>query len=378
MKTLAVVGSTGQFGGAEATDIHYVAELVRRGVRVRWALPADGPLHDRLRAVGVQCDVVASPSALDELSRRYIRRRRTSGVGLLIAAARYEARLARWLTTVRPAGVLATGFRAQLATTPLAATLRLPLAWVASDFVPVEPPICRVWAAMARVPRLVITYSQAAAEQPALRRSRRTVAIHSGIDLDAFPMGPAEREPLLVLVGHLTPLKNHLGFLDVLEMVRRDHPETTGLLAGAHIYATADHDAYAKQVCTTVAEVGGATLAAPAPEDIPKLLRRAAVLLHLSSVPETFGRVCVEAMASGAVVVGYRHGATPEVLGEDGVMVSPGDLDATAAACRTLLTDSVLRRRIADRARRRVEERFTVARAGAAGADALSTALPLT
>lgn len=378
MKTLAVIGSTGQFGGAEATDIGYVAELVRRGVRVRWALPADGPLHDRLRAVGVQCDVVPSPSALDELSRRYSGRRRTSEAGLLIAAARYEARLARWLVAVRPAGVLATGFRAQLATTPLAATLRLPLAWVASDFIPVEPTMCRVWAAMARLPRLVITYSQAAAKQPALRRSHRTVVIHSGIDLDAFPMGPPERDPLLVLVGHLTPLKNHLGFLDVLEMVRRDHPHAAGVLAGAHIYATADHHAYADHVQTTVAAAGGATLAAPPPEKVPELLRRAAVLLHLSSVPETFGRVCVEAMASGAVVVGYRHGATPEVLGEEGVMVPPGDLDATAAACRTLLTDSALRRRIADRARRRVEAWFTVDRAGAAGADALATALCLT
>ncbi|MFP5362089.1 MAG: glycosyltransferase family 4 protein [Thermoleophilia bacterium] len=375
---LAVIGSTGQFGGAEATDIHYVAELVRRGVAVRWALPRDGPLHDRLSAAGVPCDIVPSPPVLDGLSRRYISRRRTWEPRLIVEAARYEARLGRWLRGLRPAAVLATGFRAQLSATPVAASLRLPLAWVASDFVPVEPLPCRVWSAMASIPRLVITYSRAAAEQPALRRSRRKVVIHSGIDLDAFPMGPSERDPLLSLVGHLTPLKNHLGFLEVLETVRRDCPYATGLLAGAHIYSTSDHGEYAEHVRSAVAATNGATLQSLAPEEVPELLRRSAVLLHLSSVPETFGRVCAEAMASGAVVIGYRHGATPEVLGHDGIMVEPGDLAAAAAACRSVLRDDALRRRLAAAGRRRVEAKFTLERAAAAGADALSTALRLT
>jgi glycosyltransferase involved in cell wall biosynthesis len=377
VKTLAVVGSTGQFGGAEATDIHYVAELVRRGVRVRWATPAEGPLHQRLEAVGVQCDVVESPAALDALSRRYLSRRGTSVRQLLLAGARYEYRLARWLRSVEPDGVLATGFRAQLAATPVTRALRLPLAWVASDFVPTEPAICRVWAQLARRPRLVITYSDAAAAQPALRWSRSTLAVHSGVDLDAFVMGPLERDPLLVLIGHLTPLKNHLGFLDVLKEVRRDHPLATGLLAGADIYRTANHQEYAGKVRAAVAAADGVVLEAPTPEAVPALLRRAALLLHLSSAPETFGRVCAEAMASGAVVVGYRHGATPEVVGDEGALVDADDLDAVAQMCKTLLTDGALRRRFAIGARRRVEERFTVERAGIAGADALTRALGL-
>lgn len=378
MKTLAVVGSTGQFGGAEATDIHYLAELVRRGVRVRWAVPADGPLRGRLEDVGVQCDVVESPADLDALSRRYLNRRGSSVPGLAVAGMRYEARLTRWLRTVRPVAVLATGFRAHLAVTPVACALRLPLAWVASDFVPSGPAACRLWMQMARQPRLVIAYSHAAAAQPALRWSKSTLTVHSGVDLRTFTMGPLERDPLLVLVGHLTPLKNHLGFLEVLRKVRREYPRATGLLAGSDIYRTGGHQEYVRQVRAEVAAIEGVVLDAPVPEAVPALLRRAAILVHLSSVPETFGRVCAEAMASGAVVVGYRQGATPEVVGDAGVLVEEGDLDAAAQACSGLLSDGGWRCSLAEHARRRVEEQFTVERAGTAGADALSRALRLT
>lgn len=377
MKTLAVVGSTGEFGGAEATDIHYVAELARRGVAVRWAVPVDGPLRARLEAEGVACDVVGSPTQLDELSRRYLSERRSSVPRLLGAAARYEARLAHWLRAVRPTGVLATGFRSQLATTPVAEALRLPLAWIASDFVPVGPPACRLWSQMARRPRTIIVYSAAAGAQPALRRSRATVVVPSGIDLDAFPMGPLRRDPLIALIGHLTPLKNHLGFLEVYREVRGRHPDVAGILAGADIYRTADHRTYVTRVRQAVAATDGVSLEAPAPERVPDLLRRASVLLHLSTVPETFGRVCAEAMASGAVVVGFRQGATPEVLGDAGVLVEAGDLAAAAAASCTLLADEQERGAMAERARIRVQERFTVQRAGAAGADALTDALEL-
>ena len=63
--------------------------------------------------------------------------------------------------------------------------------------------------------------------------------------------------------------------------------------------------------------------------------------LETPSWVEQFGRVAVEAMASGVVVVASRSGSLPEVVGEAGVLVPPGDVGALAdalAGCATTRT----------------------------------------
>jgi glycosyltransferase involved in cell wall biosynthesis len=69
---------------------------------------------------------------------------------------------------------------------------------------------------------------------------------------------------------------------------------------------------------------------------------------------EQFCRVAVEAMASGVPVVVSDTGALPEVVGEGGVLVTPGDADALRAVLRRMLDDPDLwertRRAAVDRA----------------------------
>lgn len=66
------------------------------------------------------------------------------------------------------------------------------------------------------------------------------------------------------------------------------------------------------------------------------------------STTETFGNVTLEAMASGLPVVGARaHGTRSLVVDEKtGLLAEPDDPADLAAACRRLLDDSVLRRRL--------------------------------
>jgi glycosyltransferase involved in cell wall biosynthesis len=54
---------------------------------------------------------------------------------------------------------------------------------------------------------------------------------------------------------------------------------------------------------------------------------------------EQFGRVIVEAQASGAVVAGYASGAIPEVAGDAGVVVAVGDIEQLAEGVARLITD---------------------------------------
>ncbi len=382
MKTLAVVTSTGNLGGAEVIETSALAELVATGTRVDVAVPFEGSLCPRLDEIGAHWHVIPSPQGLDQLSRRYAQTRLASLGRVAVDAAIYQWRLGRWLATSKPTAVLALGFRAQLAVTPVARLLRRRVGWNAMDFMPEGPIACRLWSAMAaRLPVIVTSPSHAAAEQPALARCKVVHVASPGIDTSAFTPEPvAERAPLVLLIGHLTPLKNHLGFLQALRRIREQVPGATGLMLGRAIYTTAGHDDYEREVREAVeafdppgvVELRGADAA-----EVRALLEGAAVLLHLSTAQETFGMVCLEAMAAGCVVVGFDQGATPEVLAGTGELAAPGDVDEAADRAAALLLDAPRRAALAQAAQERAETHFGLQRARKRHAAALRAALGL-
>ena len=82
-------------------------------------------------------------------------------------------------------------------------------------------------------------------------------------------------------------------------------------------------------------------------EEMPKIHASADIFL-LPSLPipsgqEQFGIVFVEAMACGKPVVAGRSGSIPEVIGEAGVLVQPGDMLSIAQALKELILDKNLR-----------------------------------
>ena len=75
-------------------------------------------------------------------------------------------------------------------------------------------------------------------------------------------------------------------------------------------------------------------------------------------IREQFGRVLIEAMASGVPVIGSTCGAIPEVIGDAGVVFPEGDAEALAAAIQRLLSSDNLRRQLARAGRERVERHY--------------------
>src|SRR6266550_4130350 len=73
-------------------------------------------------------------------------------------------------------------------------------------------------------------------------------------------------------------------------------------------------------------------------------------------IREQFGRVIVEAMASGVPVIGSTSGAIPEVMGDAGLAFPEGDADALAGVLRQSLSDKALRERMVLAGLARVEQ----------------------
>jgi glycosyltransferase involved in cell wall biosynthesis len=90
--------------------------------------------------------------------------------------------------------------------------------------------------------------------------------------------------------------------------------------------------------------------------DLAEAYRRSHLILVPSVATETwveqFGRVIVEAQASGAVVAGYASGSIPEVAGRAAVLEQPGDAEGLAERVAVLVRDPVQyeQRRAAGRA----------------------------
>jgi glycosyltransferase involved in cell wall biosynthesis len=77
-------------------------------------------------------------------------------------------------------------------------------------------------------------------------------------------------------------------------------------------------------------------------DDLPALYRGATALL-MTSRCEGFGLPVLEAMACGAPVVAFDNSALPEVVGDAGVLVTDGDVEAMVKAVRRLASSCTQR-----------------------------------
>ena len=82
---------------------------------------------------------------------------------------------------------------------------------------------------------------------------------------------------------------------------------------------------------------------------------RSADVFALCSFVDAYGTAWAEAIAAGLPVVGWRAGNLPRLIeqGHQGLMAEPGDVAGLARALRSVATDTHLRERLAEGARRR-------------------------
>ena len=160
-----------------------------------------------------------------------------------------------------------------------------------------------------------------------------------------------------LLAAALRPEKQVSVFVRAVAHAAADEPRIRGLIAGSGAEQTA--------VEQEVARANGAVRLLGRRNDVPALLEAADVVC-LSSAVEAAPLVLVEAMAAGRPVVATRVGGVAELVGDDALLVPPGDVDAFSAALVSLARDPARARRLGELGRRRFRERFTLDRMAAA------------
>jgi glycosyltransferase involved in cell wall biosynthesis len=144
-----------------------------------------------------------------------------------------------------------------------------------------------------------------------------------------------EHPPTLLLYSRLAEFPWRWP-LEVLARVRRSHPEARLLVVGSGFFGEEEQ---------LPLVLSGGDIALYPMEDT--LLNRAKSPVKL-----------LEPMLMGLPVVAHRVGQTPEFLGDAGVLVEAGGLEAMSEAVAALLSDAERRKRLGEKARDRVWAEF--------------------
>jgi glycosyltransferase involved in cell wall biosynthesis len=163
-----------------------------------------------------------------------------------------------------------------------------------------------------------------------------------GFDQELFRAGTQSLHDdilMLTLLGRLVPEKGVVDAVHVLAKIQGTRPARLVLVGSG------PEEQRAKQLAEQLGLGDRLEIVSWAsPAEVAATCRRAHIVL-VPSVPterwtEQFGRVIVEAQASGAVVAGYDTGSIAEIGGEAALLVEGGDLSALADAVAGLVKNA--------------------------------------
>lgn len=228
---------------------------------------------------------------------------------------------------------------------------------------------------LAREPRPALTVEHAlfpsAFMREELRRKgispKNAKIIYGAIDTLPYLGQRAERQDKTVSLLYAGRVTHEKGVHTALEAAARLVHEHG--LKNLKLTVVGDGDAdYVSRLRHLVDEKNLASfvdfLPAQPKEALPALYHRSDIFLFTSIWAEPFGRVIVEAMASGVVVVGTAVGGAAEILtdGENALTFTAGDPSSLASQLKRLIESPDLRERLAESARRTAAEKFDLRR----------------
>lgn len=147
--------------------------------------------------------------------------------------------------------------------------------------------------------------------------------------------GISEAVPLLGIIGRIDPKKRQDLAVESLKLLHADYPAAKLLIVGdATRNESRNYEVQLKKLIRNLGLENHVVLHPFIPDS--ERFYAAVDFVLMASTAETFGTVTIEAMASGAVVVGSDAGGTPELLkqGELGYLFQSGN---AASATQQLL-----------------------------------------
>ncbi|MBF0478619.1 MAG: GT4 family glycosyltransferase PelF [Candidatus Omnitrophica bacterium] len=189
--------------------------------------------------------------------------------------------------------------------------------------------------------------------------------IPRSVDQDRFSQFKHEikikTNPVIAVVGRLTPIKGHTFFIKAMSKVLRVYPYAKIWIIGD---APANKQEYKNEVILLIKRlgIGSQVEFLGNRQDVPELLSQVDVLVVPSITQESFGRTIIEAQAVGVPVVATEVGGVVDIIEHErnGLMIPAKDIDAMVAAVNRLLKDRELCERMTAEAKKKIDQEYTL------------------
>ncbi len=344
---LLIANFANRVGGGEESLLTLIGGLNQHRFVPQAIVPEEGEISCALHKIGVRTTALSLPPVRPWTLIRVLRS------------------LLRLRELIRRCGITlvhAHGNRGALYANLAVLYLHVPVVWHAR-VVDRDPWLDRI---LLRLSSAVVANSQATAGRFAAqpRAGEKVHVIYNGVDLDRFRPGPADTElrqayglrpdgPVITFAGRLEYTKGPDLFLEAAMHVHKQLPWVNFLFAGDGPMR-AELEARVKAAGIPVAFVGHQS-------NMESLLRLCTVAV-MPSRQEAFGRILIEAMATGIPVIATKVGGIPEVCqdGRTALLVPPEDSQALAGAIMASLTDIEGVRLRVSAAAEDVRRRFTL------------------
>ncbi|MFC1710007.1 GT4 family glycosyltransferase PelF, partial [Candidatus Omnitrophota bacterium] len=190
--------------------------------------------------------------------------------------------------------------------------------------------------------------------------------IYRGVDLSRYhfhedKLNEPKHRLLIVNIARITPIKGQREFIKSIDAVVKKVPNVEAWLVGS---ADKAKKSYKKNLYNLVKELhlhdkvkflGRRT-------DIPEILKEADLLVLSTQVPEAFGRVIIEAGASGVPVCATKTGGIVEIIEDkkDGVLFDIGSINSMTQAILSMAKDPQLRQKCSKNLQKKVQNNFSL------------------
>ena len=172
----------------------------------------------------------------------------------------------------------------------------------------------------------------------------KQIVIFNGIDVDRFrpdpqariqmrsELGALENEKLIGQVGRLDPVKGYPNFLEAAALLAKERKDVRFVIVGD------GPDTYREQLRLLSQELGltERLIWAGARENMPAVYNALDIVCS-SSYSEGFGLTVAEAVGCGVPCVVTDVGDSARIVGEEGIVVPPGDPLKLADGLKTML-----------------------------------------
>jgi glycosyltransferase involved in cell wall biosynthesis len=369
---------TAALGGGEIALLNLVRHLDPAKVKPVVVLAADGPLADRLRP-DIETVILPLAPNVASIKKDTIRFSSLFRVRELLAVLAYSRRLCRFVRDHHIDLIHTNSLKADIIGGIAGRLAGRPVVWhvrdrIEDDYLP--PAVVRIFRLLCRVvPAYVIANSAATLRTLHLTPRHHSSSIPSGVDLDlktivvhdgthAVPSGDGRPDPdffRIGLIGRISPWKGQHIFLRAAAEVHKRFPRTRFIIIGAALFGEDGYDQQVRQLPAQL-DIQEVVEFAGFRPDVQQAIAELDMVVHASTTGEPFGQVIIEGMAAGKPVVATDGGGVPEIVedGWTGILVPMGDAPAMAEAICKILADPAQAKAMGARARKRVEDHFTV------------------